>query len=497
MPWSTSIAGVAVSLNDGNNAPVAAIAEALVQLSLAGNQPLSTKKHLSATVTAAAGHAVTPAIANAIANALVFAPDGVTSTRSDVSATIKATQLHGLAQQARYLKLTFKDVGDLEVFLQLVEANNNEAFHRDRDLSSTTEYFGYYAQLSQQQNMLTDYTRTSTYQYAVNVNAVDFAGKVVCDVGCGTAILSFFAARAGAKKVYGIDASDMADYAKILVEKNGLSDVITIIKGKVEDLELPEKVDMIISEPMGMALLNERMLDSYIHSRKWLKPGGNMFPGKADLYCCAFSDEQLYQEFCARAGFWDSDSFFGVDLTSLKDPARQQSFRQPVIDAFAPELLVGKPALLEFDFLALDEQDLKEVKMTVSVTTPFPTRVHGLAFWFDVLFDGSREQVYLSTSPMSPVTHWYQTRCVFSKPILLTPDDNLVCNVVMRANDVQSYDISIERVQSTVSGASLDTYNLKEPYFRAFSNPTTFAGGSTAQQLDVAAQDSQGHGDAL
>jgi len=59
------------------------------------------------------------------------------------------------------------------------------------------------------------------------------------------------------------------------------------------------------------------------------------------------------------------------------------------------------------------------------------------------------------------------------------------------------YDISIERVQSTVSGASLDTYNLKEPYFRAFSNPTTFAGGSTAQQLDVAAQDSQGHGDAL
>ena len=62
-------------------------------------------------------------------------------------------------------------------------------------------------------------------------------------------VVAAMGALAGAQ-VYGIDASDMADYAKILVEKNGLSDVITIIKGKVEDLELPEKVDMIISEPM-------------------------------------------------------------------------------------------------------------------------------------------------------------------------------------------------------------------------------------------------------
>lgn len=488
-------------LTDGHNAPVAVIAEASVQLTLATDpiaaERLSTKKHLAATLAAPAGLPFTSAVADVTATALVFAPDGVTSTKADVSATLKATQLQGLVQHARHLKLTFKDVGDLDVFLQVVEANNNEAFHRDRNLQSTTEYFGYYAQLSQQQNMLTDFTRTSTYQYAVNANAQDFAGKVVCDVGCGTAILSFFAARAGAKKVYGIDASDMADYAKILVEQNGLSDVITIIKGKVEDLELPEKVDIIISEPMGMALLNERMLDSYIHSRKWLKPGGNMFPGKADLYCCPFSDEQLYQEFCARAGFWDADSFFGVDLTSLKDPARLQSFRQPVIDAFAPELLIGKPSLLEFDFLTLSEQDLKEVTMTVSVTTPFPTTVHGLAFWFDVLFDGTREPVYLSTSPMAPVTHWYQTRCVFSKPVLLTPDNGLVCNVVMRANDLQSYDISIERVQSSVQGALLDTYNLKEPYFRAFVNPSTFAGGSTGQQLEAAAQASQGHAGVL
>jgi hypothetical protein len=29
---------------------------------------------------------------------------------------------------------------------------------------------------------------------------------------------------------------------------------------------------------MGMALLNERMLETYVHARKWLREGGTMFP---------------------------------------------------------------------------------------------------------------------------------------------------------------------------------------------------------------------------
>lgn len=51
-------------------------------------------------------------------------------------------------------------------------------------------------------------------------------------------------------------------------------DKITIIAGRVEDITLPEPVDIIISEPMGYMLVNERMLESYIHARKFLKPGG-------------------------------------------------------------------------------------------------------------------------------------------------------------------------------------------------------------------------------
>ena len=39
-------------------------------------------------------------------------------------------------------------------------------------------------------------------------------------------------------------------------------------------ITLPEKVDIIVSEPMGYMLYNERMLESYLHAKKFLKPGG-------------------------------------------------------------------------------------------------------------------------------------------------------------------------------------------------------------------------------
>jgi hypothetical protein len=60
--------------------------------------------------------------------------------------------------------------------------------------------------------------------------------------------------------------------------------------------EIPEPVDTIISEPLGIMLVNERMLESYIAARKWLKPDGIMLPTTSTLFACPFSDAQLYLE---------------------------------------------------------------------------------------------------------------------------------------------------------------------------------------------------------
>lgn len=54
-----------------------------------------------------------------------------------------------------------------------------------------------------------------------------------------------FAAKAGASRVFGIDCSDIVNQATEIVKSNHLDDVISIIKGKVEEVELPEGIEKV------------------------------------------------------------------------------------------------------------------------------------------------------------------------------------------------------------------------------------------------------------
>jgi protein arginine N-methyltransferase 1 len=73
---------------------------------------------------------------------------------------------------------------------------------------------------------------------------------------------------------------------------------ITLIKGKMEEIELPVKqVDIIISEWMGYFLLYESMLDTVLVARdKYLAPGGLMFPDQATLFLAGIEDAEYKEE---------------------------------------------------------------------------------------------------------------------------------------------------------------------------------------------------------
>jgi type I protein arginine methyltransferase len=155
-------------------------------------------------------------------------------------------------------------------------------------------YYGSYSSFHIHEEMLKDKVRTRAYQRAIEENPEDFKGKIVMDIGCGTGILSIFAARAGAKHVYAVENAEIALFAREIVKKNGLSDKITILKGKVEEVKLPvDKVDIIISEWMGYFLLYESMLDCVLWARdKYLVKGGKMLPDRAEIYVAAIEDGQ-------------------------------------------------------------------------------------------------------------------------------------------------------------------------------------------------------------
>jgi 2-polyprenyl-3-methyl-5-hydroxy-6-metoxy-1,4-benzoquinol methylase len=136
------------------------------------------------------------------------------------------------------------------------------------EMTSKDYYFDSYAHFGIHEEMLKDEVRTITYRNSMWHNKHLFKGKIVLDVGCGTGILSMFAAKAGAAHVYGIDMSGIVEQAKTIVERNGLADKVTIIRGKMEEIELPvPKVDIIISEWMGYCLFYESMLDTVLYAR--------------------------------------------------------------------------------------------------------------------------------------------------------------------------------------------------------------------------------------
>lgn len=72
-------------------------------------------------------------------------------------------------------------------------------------------------------------------------------------MGSGTGVLSMFAAKAGAKLVYAVDACPkICELANDLIKSNNLQDQVQVINKRLEDIEkFDENIDIIISEWMG------------------------------------------------------------------------------------------------------------------------------------------------------------------------------------------------------------------------------------------------------
>lgn len=74
------------------------------------------------------------------------------------------------------------------------------------------------------------------------------------DVGTGSGILAIWSAKAGARKVYAVEATDMAAHARTLVAGNNVENVVEVIEGSIEDITLPEQGAQRMSKMVNQCL---------------------------------------------------------------------------------------------------------------------------------------------------------------------------------------------------------------------------------------------------
>jgi len=311
-----------------------------------------------------------------------------------------------------------------------------------RDLTSKDYYFDSYSHYSIHEEMLKDEVRTSTYLKSIEWNKHLFNDKVVMDVGCGTAILSMFAAKAGAKAVIAIDCSDIVDSAKKIIKENHLESKVTVIKSKIEDLEkLPgdyKEVDIIISEWMGYCLFYESMLDTVIFARdKWLKKkGGLLFPDRARLYLTAIEDRAYKNR---KINFWDD--VYGFKMSCIKELA----ISEPLVDVVeAKQIVTGHHLVREVNLYKVTKEDL-----TFEVPFKLPAKrdeyIHAFMTYFTVDFTACHTPVGFSTSPeANKYTHWKQTVFYFPDYIAVQKGEEVRGKFKMTPNAINRRDLDFE-----------------------------------------------------
>lgn len=299
--------------------------------------------------------------------------------------------------------------------------------------------------------MLLDEVRNSAYARAID--SFIGPGTTVLDLGAGLGLLGLLAAKAGARRVYLVDPSTVLEDVPSILEANGLEDRVTLVNRPIQETELPEKVDVLISVMTGNFLLQEDLLPTLFLARdRFLKASGVLLPGRATMVATpvALNRPERYPAFRLKHDLQGLD-FSPVRSRFVNRVQFHRYFEDDVRILSAPQ------SLAEFDFL---EAKKAEVDATLHFRADSDGQVDGILGWFDMELGDER----LSTGPLADPVHWKQAFLPLDSPVKLHKGESLMFSLKRPERGEWTWSVNgagEEQKMSTFYGRRPDLESLK------------------------------------
>jgi len=274
-------------------------------------------------------------------------------------------------------------------------------------------------------DMLSDVARVEAFGRALQ--QVVTPGAVVLDLGGGTGVLSALACRAGAGRVYMVEQGTILGFAREVLRDNGLLDRVVCVEGLSTDIQLPEPVDVIVSETIGVAGFDEGILGFVMDARRRLgrTSGGGpaVIPRRLALWAAPVSDSHLFDHLVRR---W-TQSPAGLDFRAVAARAAKNVY----LHEFDATILTQSGR----EVISVDFRTLEHPFVQGTAHFPFarPETVHGFAVWFEAdLADGVTLTNAPSTAPASEASigaHWWHGFLPLADELAIAAGDDLDLHV--------------------------------------------------------------------
>jgi protein arginine N-methyltransferase 1 len=265
--------------------------------------------------------------------------------------------------------------------------------------------------------MLEDQVRMRAYRQAI-FDAVQ-QGAVVADIGTGTGILAYFAAQAGAGKVYAVESGPIIEVARKTADENGFSERIRFIQGNSLEVDIPERVDVLITETVGCFGIDEGIMEAVHDARhRFLKDGGIIIPKRVALMAMPVSFDMHHPYAFVQ------ESFFGLKTSHLAELASNTVFSIKPTALEHADLLARPGQLFETDLYECGPAAYP-LRMNCEFRLAQAGEFHGMVIYPQItLADDIDISLYQNGMPVP--THWEFTFFPNRENIRLSEGDQLV-----------------------------------------------------------------------